>query len=93
MSGIWIGLLLVGWSKAGCVDGDRDQICTASRSALRALSVITPAFCLAFEAAWVRDRDWWSDNSASVPPSVGLEAAVERLGLPAFILTSEDEAL
>src|SRR5205807_8885186 len=42
-------------------DPDHTRIVTAIRSAQDTFSLITPAFCVAYAEAWLRDRQWWVD--------------------------------
>ena len=63
------------------------QVLTAIRSAQDTFSLITPAFCVAYVEAWLRDRQWWVDYLDTMPDSMPIEEAVTKLGLPASYLS------
>jgi hypothetical protein len=68
-------------------DPDQDKIVAAIQSARDTSSLITPAFCVAYVNAWLRDREWWSSYLDEMPGDLPLKEAVTRLGLPALIIS------
>ncbi|MBB5916659.1 hypothetical protein BJY24_005571 [Nocardia transvalensis] len=65
------------------LEGDRAKIVAALEAARATSAEITPAFCIAYVDAWLRDRAWWRDHLLALPTGLALEDAVARIGLPA----------
>jgi hypothetical protein len=82
----YLDALLYSWNERIDHDMDGARIVAALQSARDTSAMITPAFCVAYVDAWLRDRQWWRSYLDTRSRSTALTDAITRLGLPALLL-------
>lgn len=66
---------------------ESDKIISAIRLARDTFTLITPAFCVAYVDAWLRDRRWWASYLEKITSNMPIKDAVTELGLAAFVIS------